>query len=276
MLLPPWSISKKDVYYKIVTGWSLESFDEWLVKTSEKYGLSKEDLLSGIVETIRKISYQTIEILEWQTKIRNKVQIPPFIITLKLKSYNAAISAQLRNGKNFDDLCDKKEFLSTLGPFGQIAMELAGIRKLCRFIGESVRVNGVASEFLIVYSQFVVQRAFEEFLKTFPNSQSSENSLELSRSSKEHLIKVVVEETMHYFDYQTNPQLMDNLFKRVREKVGDTKDPEKLVDAEQEVEVELGLKDRAEQIFLILKNDINLFLPLEMRLSCLGLPLKMM
>lgn len=156
----PWRIDKEDVCYRIITGWSLEPFDEWLVKISEKYGLSKEDLLLGIVETIRKISHRTIEILEWQTKIRNKVQIPPFIITLKLKSYIATISSQLENGQSFDDLCNKKEFLSVLSPLGKITMELAGIRELCRFIGEDVRVNGVASEFLTAYNQFVVQGAF--------------------------------------------------------------------------------------------------------------------
>ncbi|MEK7120018.1 MAG: hypothetical protein AAB824_00540, partial [Patescibacteria group bacterium] len=160
----PWRIDKEDVCYRIITGWSLKTFDEWLVKTSEKYGLSKEDLLLGIAETIRKISHRTIEILEWQTKIRNKVQIPPFIITLKLKSYDAAISAQLKNGRSLDDLCDKKEFLSALGTFGQIAMEIAGIRELCRFIGENVRVNGVASEFVIIYNQFLGEGAFVDFV----------------------------------------------------------------------------------------------------------------
>jgi hypothetical protein len=262
----PWRINKEDLYFRIIMGWSLESFNEWLIKTSKEYGLSTENLLLGIVETIRKISYRTIKILEWQTKIRNKVQIPPFIITLKLKSYITAISSQLENGQSFDDLCNKKEFLSVLGLFGQITLELEGVREISRAINEGVEVCGMASAFLTVYNQFVVQKAFEEFLKTNKNLQSPKNSFVSPICDHDFLIKIIAEETMHYFDYWTNPQMMKNLFEMVREKSKGTKDPEKILDIEQKAENELGLKDRAEQIFLILKNQDDLFSPLKEKL----------
>ncbi|KKR10412.1 MAG: hypothetical protein UT37_C0002G0021 [Parcubacteria group bacterium GW2011_GWA2_39_18] len=265
----PWKINRENVYYRIITGWASDSFNKWLIEISEKYGLNKDDLLLGVVETIRKISYRTIEILEWQTKIRNKVQIPPFIVTLNLKGYMGAIHSQLRAGKNFNDLCDKKEFLSAFGLFGQLVLELAGLNEILRTLNEGLQVSGIASNSLTAYNQLMIQTSFEEFLKANQKLQSSESRFELPAPIHDHnsLIRVVAEETMHYFDHQTNPQLMESLFERVREKSGGTKDPEKILDMKQGAEKELGLKDRAEQIFSTLKNQEDLFSPLKERLS---------
>jgi hypothetical protein len=249
----PWRIDRESIHWKILNGWLTESFEKWLEQTANKYRITEKDLLLGIAESIRKISYQTILILKEQTG--QETLIPPFIISPNPGGEIAAISLVILNSDKPDSCFNRLETFEEIGPFVCLAIMLQEIRETMVRISGGLVTLGSANDILTAYHYVLVEEAINDYL----TNQRSDNYY--------LLIRTVIEETLHYFDWQNNQTLMKQFFQEEKELTQNISDFDEKFRIGQELEEKYGFKKRVREIFEILKNKEDLFSPLLERIK---------
>lgn len=248
-----WRIDKESVHWKILNGWLPRLFKDWLNKIANNYQINWEDLLIGIAETIRKISYETILILKSETD--KEIQIPPFIFSPNPNGEVKAIKAVILMSDKPEACLTRSETFDKIGPCALILILLEELREVQVRLGGGVGILGAACDSITAYHYTLVEKAVIDFLA---NKYSDNYYL---------LIETVIEETLHYFDWQTNRSLM-NEFIQEREKLIQTvSSPDEKVKIGQALEEKYGFKERVKKIFEILKNCDDLFSPLLERIQ---------
>lgn len=244
----PWQINKDNIHWKILKGWLPTNFQEYLGKLAVTHQLNEEELLISIAEAIRKISYQALLILKKKTG--REVAIPPFIIS-NSPSHEIAVIAMITKDTNQPEIClDRKTALEKSGPMVKLIIEISNFTQILRAVNGGLRCMGGANEFVVAYDFYLLKMAIEECLK---------NKL---ANNCYNFIKVVIEETLHYFDHQTDKTLIEKIqteFKEISDRVCDLDEQARL---KQAIEKKYGIQQRVKEIFEALKNRKDLFSPL--------------
>jgi len=246
-----WHIDKESIEWKMLNGWLSPLFKDWLEKTAHQISIDKEALLMAVAETIRNISYRTMLILEQKSVV--SVKIPPFIISSNTNGDTVAINVLILKNAPPDIFCNKNNAMEKLGPFCGLVLATQGLQESMRALQDGKRCIGTAQKYSVAYYYLMIQAAFDCFLK------NGNQNIDLC----EKFEKTVIEETLHYFDHWTNPQIMQEFAEKNRRIFSEVKEYKERIDASQKLEADLGFKSRTEEIFQKLKNQKGLFSPFE-------------
>lgn len=185
----PWRIDKDSVHFKVLKGWLSERFRIWLSRACAQYDLSEDELLTRIIETIRRISCKVFEILkerlekeppskkirQWKIfqifkkfrKKTNKDANIPIIIISKSPNVDLVVLA-LAIEKNYssDILCNRVASTEKIGIFGRLVLHLEDITQSLAEISGGLGVFGSAEEHgIAIYDRLIMD--FSEFNSQF-------------------------------------------------------------------------------------------------------------
>lgn len=198
----PWGVDKNSLDWKMLNGWMSSFFEEWLVKTGQKCTADSEEVLVGVAETIRMTSYETLQ------RLRKNTPIPPFIITENLTGDLAIIKTLAAGGSSPEIFCHKEIALRTMSPFALLLPLLAGFSESLRTLQDGKRIVGGSNDVATAYFSTTTQRAFDSVMC------SDESDLK-----RVGFVNTVIEETIHFFDHQHHPELMEKFYKIVPEEL---------------------------------------------------------
>lgn len=248
-----WRVNKEDVAFRLIKGWLSERFKKWLVSTGRRLNIEEDDLLLGIVETIRKISYKTIKILKQRTG--KQIDLPLFIIAINPFEISAPTEAILH--KNDPDFfCDKKQVEKWLDPL--ILLYLITLRRnqgLAELVGGRIILGAADGKYMGFYNNLVIKAVGDYRVR---KNSDSENLRKLLRA--------VTEETFHCFCDQTG-EFRNEEMKEEFSKIPDSADYTTQLSEKHKIEEKFGQKKVVVEIMEILKKDKTLFSPLEEKIK---------
>lgn len=246
----PWRIDKDSVHFKILQGWLSERFINWLIAAGWQYNLSKSELLIRIVETIRRISWETFKILKERTG--KEATLPFIIISACPTGELSALKTVLERNSDSDILCNKSAVMKSLG-VGYLIVVLETMQQMLGAISGGPIVWGAAYEGgIAIYDQLAID-LFER----------------CDSEARQKFLRTVTEEAFHCFAKQTNEFRNSEITQELSKK------PEGLIPQERwlidfEIEIKYGVKQMVNELLQILKQKEDEFfsmLPLKIKSS---------
>lgn len=232
----PWRIDRNSVHFKVLKGWLSKRFKEWLVRAATQYKLSEDELLIKIIETIRKISWRTFQILKQRTG--KEVDMP--IIIVVGNPWEILVLESVIEEKGISDfLCDESAMLATIENLDSAITSYVGRQLLeqvlSEFLGKGPIVGGAAAEHGVAIYDREAMNLFEAF-----------------EQSKGRFLEIVIEEAFHYFCAQTGKFHEQEMRVEMREKVRnlDIREQNRLGQA---IEEKYGVKKMVAELLQILK-----------------------
>ncbi len=248
-----WRIDKDSIQWKFLQNWSSHTFLDWLDKISGQLSITKDNLKLGIAESIRKIEYLTLRILKEKT---NKIVFPPpnFIITSNPHEI-AAIQITILQNNNPDFFCTPVKVKELLG-FAYMQISLMGMHQALAGLNGGIIVRGTANEFMVGYYDAEVIESFRQYILTHDFTDMIT------------LLAIIIEETFHYFCYQTGKFGIEEMQKEKKERFKDIKNRDTILRIGDEIEKKFGVKQMVAKISAELKDKkSDLFSPLWERIE---------
>lgn len=180
----PWRIDKQSVHWRVLKGWLSERFSQWLEKKAKQFNVSADDLLVEIIETIRRISWLTLNILEKETD--KQVYLPFTIILDDCFEINGLMMAIIKD-ENPEFFCNQKEVRQKL-QMNYLSIWLHQIRHYLTELNGGYVFYGTACDLGIAIYDKVIMNLMDNF----------------SKKNQETFLKTIVEEIFHYFCFQVN------------------------------------------------------------------------
>lgn len=233
-----WRINKEHLYYKILRAW----LPDYLKAYGEKTILETTNIL-------RRISWEVIKILKKEAG--KEVSLPLIIVT---PNPSDILIFSLANEENWEPeiLCDEEKTIEKLG-LGYAPILMAHLHQVVTIlVGAGPLTAGSASKIGFGIYDARVENLFKE---------------NLSSKSKQDLLQVVIEETLHYFCYNTNflnSQQMEKELTILRKR--DDLEYDIVERFCHQVEKKYGIKNKVNEILKKMRAEgtlENIFLPIE-------------
>lgn len=235
----PWRIDKDSVHFKVLKGWLSERFKLWLILTGEQHKLSEDELLTRIIETIRRISWKTFEILKEKT---GKEVNLPFIIISDNPINLVALKAGIQLDNNPDFFCNLDLVRKKLS-FAYISIALEGFAQSFAEIGGGLVQQGCADEFgIAVYDRLIMNLFKMNLFRKF------------KARNKKNFFEVIIEEAFHYFCRQRDKFSHREMIQERLERVKNL-DPLQRRKVSQEIEKKYEVKQRVNELIQILEQE---------------------
>lgn len=231
----PWRIDKQSVHWRVLKGWLSERFIKWLKKKAEEFNVSRDDLLIEIIETIRRISWLTLDILEKETG--KKVYLP-FIVILDDCFELAGLRLAILKNNDPDFFCNPEKVKNELG-ISYLAILLHRIRHYLKEINGGMILFGTGCDFGIAIYDKIIINLIDRF----------------SSETQDCCLEVVIEETFHYFSKQTNEFNDAEMVKEIKEARQNIIDNDERERIGQEIEEKYGVKKKRDEILRKLKKE---------------------
>lgn len=234
---------KSEFRYAVLKGWLSNRFQKWLGKQSLEHRCSPDDLLKVIYETMRLISERILEILAVEG---GKTVDCPVILILDVPSELAGLKLAVKRNQDPDFFCNQARVRKELGSvyFGlwiqrtnHYLAELSGSGRVC---------VGMAAEIGIALYDRIIMELLNDF----------------SQAHREMFLRVLSEEVLHYYKWQTNDQNHRQMMDEIVQALKKFNDPSRKTGIDQEIEVRYGIKKKSEELAEAIKNDQGLFAPI--------------
>ncbi|MCD6471492.1 hypothetical protein J7K86_03125 [bacterium] len=229
-----------DIQKKLLIGWMSERFKKWLEEIAKSKKIEENTILDKIILTIQNIEKETIEVLKMETK---KECNPPLFIISSYPHESLMVKLAILESKEPDFFCDKEKVYKKM-PFAALIIETAKLNQLIKELNSGLIVYGSANEMIVSYYDLMISRFFENYPKT------KERIIEI-------FLKVVIEETFHYFCFQTNLFQIEEMIAEQKEKLAKISNLNERLEKQQEIERKYGVKEIVAQITKIIKPKIE-------------------